>query len=485
VVGRANGISLAVGGLFVAAVLAPAPAGAASILPNTTTDERSSGGSCSLREAVDSINAGADAGGCVATGTYGDSDGIGLGAGTYELTLPGVDDTNAGGDLDLTKAAAISGTGDEVGGTVIDANQIDRAIDGMVNASANVNVQIFGLRVENGSTDSDGGAIRTADPDANTFIQNSTVASSQAGERGGGLATLGAGPGGLLIARSEFVGNVAGDDGGGVYRAANLAVDAQVQESLFDHNSAAEGGGVYQEGSLSLLNVATYRNTTFSGNTGTMGGGAVGLGVISTVADLRFVTFAGNSTPAPGGGGALNADGAAAQVVSMQGTVFAGNTANGVDNSCSAPMSVLFEDRHYNLESGNTCHLATGPPSFSLIDTDALLAPLADNGGETWTHGLYDTSPALDRIPNTAPECGTPAQGIDQRNVSRPDGTACDVGAFEGSVGPVPPPPSGGGLPPATSSPAPAAKRKRCKKQKKRSSAEAAKKKKCKKKKRK
>ena len=91
--------------------------------------------------------------------------------------------------------------------------------------------------------------------------------------------------------------------------------------------------------------------------------------------------------------------------------------------------------------------------------------------------GLYDNSPALDRIPTV--DCSG-ANGIDQRLVNRPKGAACDVGAFEGSVGPEPPPAStdGGTTTPTT----PVAPKKKCKKKKKRSAVSA--KKKCKKKKR-
>jgi hypothetical protein len=139
--------------------------------------------------------------------------------------------------------------------------------------------------------------------------------------------------------------------------------------------------------------------------------------------------------------------------------------------------------RGYNVETANTCHLTN---TNSQVDTDPLLAPLAQNGGPTPTRGLYDGSPALDRIPTGL---STPCQGpglFDQRGVMRPVGTACDVGAFEGSVGPVPTPPSGGGSPPPSTPapPPPRAKKKKCKKKKKHRAA-AAKKKKCKKKKKK
>ena len=69
----------------------------------------------------------------------------------------------------------------------------------------------------------------------------------------------------------------------------------------------------------------------------------------------------------------------------------------------------------------------------------ALAQPLADNGGPTPTHALAvrgspacGPNPALNAIPPAS--CALPA---DQRGVARPQGGACDIGAFE--HGPWPP----------------------------------------------
>jgi hypothetical protein len=57
---------------------------------------------------------------------------------------------------------------------------------------------------------------------------------------------------------------------------------------------------------------------------------------------------------------------------------------------------------------------------------EPMLEPLADNGGPTKTFALAATSPAVGEVPIAA-EC--PA--VDQRGVARPQGGACDAGAYE------------------------------------------------------
>jgi hypothetical protein len=78
---------------------------------------------------------------------------------------------------------------------------------------------------------------------------------------------------------------------------------------------------------------------------------------------------------------------------------------------------------------------ATGPTSCGLGAGDLVgvapaplaLGPLGENGGPTRTLALLEGSIALD----AAPTC---AADVDQRGVPRPQGPACDVGAFEADV---------------------------------------------------
>jgi hypothetical protein len=73
---------------------------------------------------------------------------------------------------------------------------------------------------------------------------------------------------------------------------------------------------------------------------------------------------------------------------------------------------------------------------------DPALGALANNGGPTDTHALGSTSPAIGAASQAPDRCA----GTDQRGVARPQGGACDIGAYESGGSPQP----GGGqqLPP-------------------------------------
>jgi hypothetical protein len=89
-------------------------------------------------------------------------------------------------------------------------------------------------------------------------------------------------------------------------------------------------------------------------------------------------------------------------------------------SDCSGPVL----SAGFSIEGRTSCELS-GPGD--LQDTDPLLGPLRDNGGPTKTLALGRRSDARDHVPTTELGC----RGVDQRGVSRPQGRACDVGAFE------------------------------------------------------
>jgi hypothetical protein len=98
-------------------------------------------------------------------------------------------------------------------------------------------------------------------------------------------------------------------------------------------------------------------------------------------------------------------------------------TATIVDGECVG----LIDSGDYNIESpGNTCGFDQGTDQTDVSAEDLNLGPLQDNGGPTMTHALGNGSVAIDVIPADMCEVDE-----DQRGVDRPQGDACDVGAFE------------------------------------------------------
>ena len=212
-----------------------------------------------------------------------------------------------------------------------------------------------------------GGALKI-DAGAAVTLTDSTVQSSTA-YYGGGVSNFGA----LLIRASAFAANVAGWD----------------------------GGGLYNKGSMTVL------NSTVSGNNAYYGGGICGVDGVTT---LQNSTLSGNTASGGGGGGLRHSGG----TLHYSNTLMAGNFTGG-DCHVSAA-SVISTNVNNLVQNGAICN-----PTFT---SDPVLAPLADNGGRTWTHALLAGSAAIDAGGDTCP-------ATDQRGVGRPIGLHCDIGAVE------------------------------------------------------
>ena len=183
------------------------------------------------------------------------------------------------------------------------------------------------------------------------------------------------------------------------------------------------GGGVYNGGDASFLNV-TIANNIVSADTEAQG-------------DSNFfnvpIAYAEPIIPEPRGGGFANVPlecgnhevaGDSFGVLSaylptaiFKNTIVANNLPeNGYNDGGTVVSS------GHNLDSENSCHF--NQPT-DLINTDPLLGPLQDNDGPTFTCALPDDSPAINAGDNNG------APDTDQRGVSRPQGPSVDIGAFE------------------------------------------------------
>jgi cysteine-rich repeat protein len=176
-----------------------------------------------------------------------------------------------------------------------------------------------------------------------------------------------------------------------------------------------------------------------SGNVAHGSGGAI---ANSGSTEARNVTVSGNTADVAGGG--LSNSG----TLTLNNATVADNTLTGVDNQQQG--QVVFMNTILADNAGPDCHGNLTSRGFNLIVTDAgctfdgdtsgdlinklaNLGPLQDNGGPTFTHLLLTDSAALDAGNPAPPGSGDPAcEATDQRNVTRPQGPRCDIGAVEG-----------------------------------------------------
>ena len=264
-----------------------------------------------------------------------------------------------------------------------------------------------------------GGAIDITQPTSSLNITNSTFDTNSASIGGGAIASNG----NIVINGSTFKNNSTasasgGSGGGAIETTGSLTVD----NSTFNNNTAGKGGAIYNEGSTS-----TITNSTFAANSANVAprsGGAIhnqSDGSVLIVAS----TFSGNMAPSGSGGTLYN-------TVGNSMTVRQSILADGSPNNCAG----LIAPQGNNLETGTDCSFTT---SGSLQNTNPQLGPLANNGGFTPTMALGTGSPAI----NAGNDAVCPP--TDQRGVLRPQGSHCDIGAYEVAAdAPLPSPWTGG-----------------------------------------
>ncbi len=490
VVGSLAGVLMA--GLFILLVPFVQAKPTTTIVVTTTSDIIADDGQCTLREAIIAANTDSSFNDCPA-GSGADS--ISFDANlplpaVFSLTIPGTnEDLSFSGDLDILGTLTIMGSG--AGNIIFDGNSADRVLDIRPGAHATVS----GVTVRKGKLigSIEGGGIRNQ---ASLTMNNSTVTGNHAGgifNNGGGLVlsnvnisnnSAGYGVQNLNQGFLTFDGGqVSGNMGGGI---SNATATATLKNLVITNNLS--GGGVANSGAT--LSHLTLSHSSVSSNTATNGGGIFSSGV-GAITDIRDTMISGNSATAAGGGvynngimtisgstldhnharsgggvdhgggnlhmtndtissntasdnggGFYNRSSATLTHVTLSGNIAQGPDTGGnifndealltLQNSIVANADAdgnCFFDGGFvtssgnNLDDGNTCAFSNGG---DMVNTDPLLSPLQDNGGPTLTHALAPGSPAIDH--GNSAFC----TATDQRGLSRPP-TACDIGAYEAS----------------------------------------------------
>ncbi|MFZ5856641.1 MAG: choice-of-anchor Q domain-containing protein [Chloroflexota bacterium] len=272
----------------------------------------------------------------------------------------------------------------------------------------------------------------------------------------------------LTISHVTFESNIVSNagDGGAIYHYLNGSLT--IQNSTFTANSANLGGAIFS------MAATTSTDTTFSNNKAYRGGAYTNYS--GTTSTFERVTMSGNTAIGPGstfgsggaiyfGFGTLNlynstlSGNGSSEYTSYGGAVYTYNSTVTIKNSTIADNMIsaadstfvggglLINDATLNLSNtilanntkddcftesgltvaqnvGNLVEVSVGCGTPSLT-ADPNLGPLADNGGSTWTRALLPGSPAID--------AGDTASCLasDQRGIVRPQGSFCDVGAYE------------------------------------------------------
>jgi hypothetical protein len=165
----------------------------------------------------------------------------------------------------------------------------------------------------------------------------------------------------------------------------------------------------------------TITNSTLSGNTAT---GWHGGAIFQTDGNVTISssTVANNIGPdwAPSTFFIGQFGGSFVPTLTLTNTIVTGNHWYACERFASGTAANVVSGGH-NVVQDASCN----PVASDLIVGDAMIGPLAGNGGPTLTHALLPGSPAID----AAADLACPA--TDQRGVARPQGAHCDVGAFE------------------------------------------------------
>lgn len=328
---------------------------------------------CSLRDAIAAANQDAAVGGCPA----------GSGADTLTLTI----------DITLTEALpAITA------GMTIEGNNHSISGDNQYSilVVAESRLAINNLTLVQGFGSIFGGGIYASD--SQVEIVDSEIKDSSAGAGGGIYFSSSSGTHTLDIAGSSFTGSSSAG-GGGALKIAGGTVT--IKGSGFAFNTSDKGGAI--ESTNATLHI---ENSTFSGNEARLGGG---LSSFDAEVALTHTTWAYNSASETGG--AVHLEGWNG-TIKLRNTLMAGSRAGGDCNSGLNPDSIT-ENVASFIQDGSCSPMLTGDPL------------LGDVAGSPAYLPLREGSAAIDR----ADDRYCPAD--DQSGTARPQGAACEIGAYE------------------------------------------------------
>ncbi|MEO0531279.1 MAG: choice-of-anchor Q domain-containing protein, partial [Planctomycetota bacterium] len=347
-----------------------------------------------------------------------------------------------GGELTIATPLVVEGPGwDQL---AIDAGGASRLLN--VTSQAGV-VEIEGLTLTGGGSETDGGAIFTSATslDLNDLrITGNETVPVPAGDISYGGAVYVSESGGLEINSSELSHNVAHgsfSEAGAIWAGeSGYTPSVSVVDSTISHNRAGGGGAIALRGDASLR----LHNSTLSTNRATRD---VGTGGIVSLGEAEATITQSTITANVGGGKIVDGAGVGGVAVvsgsvTMHNTIVADNRTAGGQPSDTSGAFVPISSHNLVGADANPSGLLTANKN-KIGEANAGLLPLGGYGGRWQTHALSPTSPAVDAGDDS--EDSQFAGPGDQRGFSRVvdyeepelDGKAVDIGAFELSPTPI------------------------------------------------
>ena len=321
--------------------------------------------------------------------------------------------------------------------TISDNKAVAGAGGGIVAGRINL-ITITNTDFLRNSAEGDGGGLYTGIGDDSVTITDSTFSGNTSGDWGGAVY----GSEDLFIVSSLFQNNQSTGRGGAI----NFRDDISIEKSAILNNSAGSSGGGLNSSNRFIGTVTLVESLVANNESGRNGGGINAEEVISTNS-----TIANNTAQNKGGGANVS-------LITLNNSTITDNTADnggGVDvfvsgeftaknsiiigNSATEFPDVIvrgsngkFTSLGHNIVGSTEGNGFVDGVNNDVVGADPLLQPLADNGGPTQTMALGTGSPAIDAIPtgDCSDHEGT-ALSTDQRGITRPQGSGCDIGAYE------------------------------------------------------
>ena len=361
------------------------------------------------------------------------------------------------GELSISDSAFSDNLADEDGGAIYneegtlsisDSNFSDNLADEDGGAIYNDGeLSISDSTFSNNLADEDGGAIYNEEGTlsiSDSIFSDNLAEGSLMGTSGGAIYN---GAGTVTISDSAFSGNLA-DRGGAIYNDEELSIsgstfsdnvdgaiynwggELSISSSSFSNNSGFTGGAIANSfGELSISGSAFSGNSAESNLMGTSGG------AISNYKELIIVSSTFSNNSADKGGAIANGDDGKLRITN---STFSNNSAdkggaiaNGEDGRLRITNSIIAGN------GGNACYSSSrlrhninnfiqdGSCSSDFSGDPMLGALVVPEDGSPAYFPLLAGSPAIDAADDAyCPE-------TDQIGTTRPQGTACDIGAIE------------------------------------------------------